>query len=1368
MIASFSLVHLHGELVLGIRAQEQSPVARIAKGTLCPTDLRELGYDLILATSAFKGRKGIENQEIVPGSYQLTIGIGIKTYAYYGIHSLGPQVLVNFPIGVKKDILPRLKQQLQELEALAENPLALVTDYISTIQERYKYRIVDQLELEDEELSNDDLDALLELVDSQNQEIVYNLLVEDLSSHRQLLEHPKVVAALNAHLQTRYRELATGRFIKFKGALLQPHPELAENEFCDPNLPDSEEVIVTRSPLVNSNGVIVLTNRHLPDVEKIQGAAWMNAVTAADYLQGDFDGDRVAYALAKEYPNLRAEIQAKHQEDQRYADVVKQEKIPYIGTFEQIALSAKDNYIGRIANQVMKVIALEQEISALPSTEQSFYIEQMSHYFSSLWLENKDTKELVLPDNLIDKVQIIQQLTELAKIEKTLIEKLEIVKNFLHDTVDELGNELQVAVDGPKSALRPNQKILEVAKILTNYREVGWLKDYKAQETYRDNPLSSTNYSPIDFLVEPVNQVWQQQSLEPRITHQFQALFNEIPTTINAEKWAERVKDEYNRLNSYAFRLKDSYKEAPGPRLTLKSLTGRELTIIHTLESNHPRTYSLGQMTIYIRKNDHKYAPDLDYVAFAEVPGEFNQYEKPLYRRIGYLSRSSAIEHGKRIQELINKSGKGYGELGTLLVEVSPGVTPAQVQAAFRQVKAFAEQQYNQIPQDKKQIAAAALWKVTHRRKNKEKDSSGQIQEQQDQLYNKATVAFAIFPKEIKARLNQLQFKQFKLSGIQTPANEVGIPPLNKSKLIHVGFEDNPYHPYAGRRSIEVEGKILGYIPEDEPQLPIGTIARATFSADLAATLTATLADGNTLKIGVLKNYAYVKTPFEKIPASVEVTYVVPSGKERPIPSLVYQGQMLGEIRDKESAALLKQKGLATAGTSFKAILERGIYASTITVEVESSTINYSERFLTNKSLLSKLEGSPPLLQTLWAKEDYEWEISPGKFKEVSTIKIAVDHRNYESLNEFFKQRNISTSRATDHPDVGTEYGMGYVVTRMKLEDIPEKTYQGLINKYGLPLDASREGSYWERLSDIKQQIATGNITKPEKNYNWSRYPQPGQAAYEVSSQGDKRFSALVARLDDGRTIEEAYQLDVKGYRSSPSDKDWHKGKGKSPLNGKSQDELSNEYKALWEQWAKENPHLMIELANTTKGKILTDKFATSDISQARALAEILGENPQYTNIVLGNKPNDVNLLVPPSSKASVEEHRVKDRAMAQVATQFIGKSAQSKEMILSSTAKYQQCWDAFRLANTGNYTSSDVIMISGSGPWRGVTDEQIQTIFEQHYKPLLGKAIAANSQFVVGNAAGTDKLVQDYLTEKGYELRAIAFNFPNDGCALV
>jgi nucleoside diphosphate kinase len=113
---------------------------------------------------------------------------------------------------------------------------------------------------------------------------------------------------------------------------------------------------------------------------------------------------------------------------------------------------------------------------------------------------------------------------------------------------------------------------------------------------------------------------------------------------------------------------------------------------------------------------------------------------------------------------------------------------------------------------------------------------------------------------------------------------------------------------------------------------------------------------------------------------------------------------------------------------------------------------------------------------------------------------------------------------------------------------------------------------------------------------------------YEVSSSGDRRFSALNAKLKDGRTIEEAYQLDVKGYRKYGND--WHLGKGKPPINKMTKDESYKAYKKLWEQWANENPGLVKELYDKSLavGKTLNDEFARTEISQARALTDILKE----------------------------------------------------------------------------------------------------------------------------------------------------------------
>lgn len=164
--------------------------------------------------------------------------------------------------------------------------------------------------------------------------------------------------------------------------------------------------------------------------------------------------------------------------------------------------------------------------------------------------------------------------------------------------------------------------------------------------------------------------------------------------------------------------------------------------------------------------------------------------------------------------------------------------------------------------------------------------------------------------------------------------------------------------------------------------------------------------------------------------------------------------------------------------------------------------------------------------------------------------------------------------------------------------------------------------------------------------FTWNR---TSDNSYEVSSKGDKRFSALVATFKKGtvidgvdvggRTIEDVYQSVIK-----------KSGKGKAPaknsildldtvddnghpifdssrlpkdllktvadyatLGGRklTKEELEDfsyyeGYLPLWQEWARQNPELMEELREKAKDKTLTDRFANTRVSQARALADIL------------------------------------------------------------------------------------------------------------------------------------------------------------------
>lgn len=120
----------------------------------------------------------------------------------------------------------------------------------------------------------------------------------------------------------------------------------------------------------------------------------------------------------------------------------------------------------------------------------------------------------------------------------------------------------------------------------------------------------------------------------------------------------------------------------------------------------------------------------------------------------------------------------------------------------------------------------------------------------------------------------------------------------------------------------------------------------------------------------------------------------------------------------------------------------------------------------------------------------------------------------------------------------------------------------------------------------------------------FSRYPKPNKTNYELSSKGDTRFSPLIAKLADGRTLEEVYQLDIKGYRSRTDN--WRDGKGKPPLNGLTIDQLYIRFRSLLYSFLKDNPELLKDFITiSVQYENFTDMFAHTKVNQARAYCDI-------------------------------------------------------------------------------------------------------------------------------------------------------------------
>ncbi len=345
---------------------------------------------------------------------------------------------------------------------------ALARRFVESEKERRKFReqtAEDEVKVVDAyrmaELIGNAFDA--DISDDSNPDRIplYQVIEKDIEHHCQLLEHPKIVSVLQQFVVNEWRDMATGRSIRVNSGLAQPSRSLAPDEVSIPILPDGEKVIVTRTPTLNSNGVLVLTNRLLPELGSLHGVVHIHPDTARIHLQCDFDGDRLAFEKAKRFPTLTKEIERALLPENRYPEVIKRDKTAYKGTFAQIAIKVMHCHIGPIANDIQRSISLRWEATLLPEQLKESYILQAGQHYKGV-LEGYAKGALELPPQYLDCVRRLAGLSKLKELNRQEIEQgLKDFQTIQREIVGELAHELQVAADGPKSSARPNEAVIK-------------------------------------------------------------------------------------------------------------------------------------------------------------------------------------------------------------------------------------------------------------------------------------------------------------------------------------------------------------------------------------------------------------------------------------------------------------------------------------------------------------------------------------------------------------------------------------------------------------------------------------------------------------------------------------------------------------------------------------------------------------------------------------------------------------------------------------------------------------------------------------------------------------------------------------------
>ena len=940
---------------LGIKPQKECPVMRIAKGTLAPTRLRlgessfrmsgkvkdgtlrsKIGYDMVIATSSFKGRKG--KDAIKPGEYLLSLGLGVKSFALYREHSLGTQVLVNYPQAVKHEILPIIKEQAEKLALEQLSPKKLAQRYIDTCSRRkafaaknldsdtdFKQDIDEKLFLFDNLVSDSEIQEAQECencIKEQKDLLLYSLLKADTENFYQLLEHPKIISDLKDFARKQWVEIATGRSIKFTSGLAQPSLDLQPNEICIPYLKEGEEIIVTRSPLINSNGVITLKNKHLP--QTLLGCVYINPKTAMDNMQCDFDGDLLAFAPTKEFPILAEEVKQKKLPENRYPDIVKKEKIPYQGSFAKIAVSAMDNKIGIIANEIQKNIALQCEVDTMPQSEKSDYLQRVSAHFNYL-LKRHEQGKLQLPPKITQQLYFIASLFNTNLEESKLEHQLHSVKKLLFDCVAELGNELQVATDGCKSALRPDDSIIKYCQAITGYKEVEWLADKKDKEAFINRGMKTNGYSPIDLMILQTNQIFEQNQLIARPIEQFRNFYPQIEFN-SFKKQAKHIKNSYNSLIRNRIELEERQKIAEGPYLIITSpVSGKQLEITNLIKFDAAKNHNFWKASeLSIRIYSRESTTKIPHPLFAKARFTTSS-GKDIEITIGTISMKSMREHNLKSGMTI-KQGK---------VEFFSGISNSIIDALKQQTLEYVESIRNSTPDNEKLQLAAAIHDISHTEENK--NYSG---------LKKAGVAFAIFPDEVISQLHQLQFTQIRVLGTQF--NQFADRNFTGEKVT-IKFENgiNPRAPTQIARWVMVEGKKLGTIDATSPHLLAGCEAVATIiSPTSTSVIVSSLKNPDRkLQIDNVNKYAFESRQWQG--EKVNITLVVGENSPRGAPTIFAKtdNQVLGTV-NKKSVSFLQEKltsvGKSIQGFTFSGTL-KSARASYADIVIDSNSVNFPQ-----------------------------------------------------------------------------------------------------------------------------------------------------------------------------------------------------------------------------------------------------------------------------------------------------------------------------------------------------------------------------------------------------------------------------------------
>ena len=264
-----------------------------------------------------------------------------------------------------------------------------------------------------------------------------------------------------------------------------------------------------------------------------------------------------------------------------------------------------------------------------------------------------------------------------------------------------------------------------------------------------------------------------------------------------------------------------------------------------------------------------------------------------------------------------------------------------------------------------------------------------------------------------------------------------------------------------------------------------------------------------------------------------------------------------------------------------------------------------------------------------------------GLFKdgdgEVEPVYALTDSINYKergfTINEGTNKSTINDGK--DYTDLSVPFTNKFKDNRqfIKIDNVFD-----IEDTYSAPVEEDEDS--------VSNEEQTTDSTSEENSSSSNEFTWADKAdnSFEVSTKGDERFSALNATFKPGtvidgvnvggRTIEDVYQKVIKksGKGQAPAKDSKLYNESLKTKEDREDFSYTKGYLPLWQEWARQNPELIEELREKAKGKVLTDMFANTRVSQARALADILNSTANTSN-----NDNTINELAELGEKRQIE-----------------------------------------------------------------------------------------------------------------------------------